>query len=1027
MEIKKFIALFAWLILFMPAQSQNNCLSFSGGNGENVNMGVLPEMDNLSTFTLEMWVNISTINNKDCFFSKNLGGNTDWFMFTMDGGGSPNNLKVQLGSQSQVAKTTSTPLYAGEWFHLAFVYDGTQAINTDRIQIYINGLRDSLEFGSTALPTSIPVSTAPVILGKKSDGSSSNEQYRGFLDDVVFWDTVRTETQVQLDMGTHFNGTEPNLIAYLPMDGSGTDTTATDLTGQHDGTLYSFATPPPDYWVSRSVEVPSTQATNIAASNIFSSQMDLTWDNGSGSGRVVFMDSTTTGTPVLTDSTTYTASAIFGSGQQSGNWFCVYNGTGSSVKVSGLSASTDYRVMVCEYNGTSGYEKYNTTTGTNNPNNFATNTTPANITEPTVQANSVLCMPYATSCDISWVNGDGIQRLVFVKQTDQLDTPAPADASSYSANSVFAAGSQINTDGWYCVYNGTQQSVRVSGLSTNTSYRVMVLEYNGTAEQENYLTSTVTDNPKSFITGGTYYWTGSSDNNWSTASNWEHNAVPESTQDIYLKNGLTNYPVVAENVTARCKNLTIENQASLTVNSNGSNSGALIPEGLVTGEIIYKRWLSADTWHIIAPPVENQDIQQLLTNPNNSVAFKDPSYGVSTYDEATNSWNSYFNASTTGNFMSGVGYLMRRQTSDGYIDFIGTVPNSDDTITLHKSGDPGEGWNCIGNPFPSALNATSTAHASDNLLSLNAGVLDPSYTALYIWDEQASYAGVRNDYKIINHTDGGTLGQHYVQSGQGFIVKAANNGSSFHINTNMRSGQSSVPLKSGAMPWADLSLSVKSGEEVAQTRLKFNNDMTDGLDIGYDAGLMRSGNQLNIFTQLVKDNGVDFALQCLSESGMEEVEIPIGVESTSGGTVEFTVQKNNFPIELVPVLSDRLTNTQFAFTSDNQVYNTSITEDEDKYGRFSLSFKSVLLSSDLLEQENKFKAWYKAGYFHISGEVKVATKVSVYDLNGRKFSEVQLTEQHINRFLAPSEARGIYLLRIESDATTSVLKVIKPE
>ena len=51
---------------------------------------------------------------------------------------------------------------------------------------------------------------------------------------------------------------------------------------------------------------------------------------------------------------------------------CIYNGSDSSVTVTGLSANTVYRFMSCEYNGNLGGETYKTDSETNNPVNIQT-------------------------------------------------------------------------------------------------------------------------------------------------------------------------------------------------------------------------------------------------------------------------------------------------------------------------------------------------------------------------------------------------------------------------------------------------------------------------------------------------------------------------------------------------------------------------------------------------------------------------------------------------------------------------------
>lgn len=117
---------------------------------------------------------------------------------------------------------------------------------------------------------------------------------------------------------------------------------------------------------------PTTQASNVTFSNVQSCGVTVSWTNGNGTGRIVFMKETNTGTSAPVDGTTYTANPVFGMGSQIGStgWYCVYNGTGTSVSVTGLNPSTTYRVHVCEYDCSP--INYNVNSGTNNPNNQVT-------------------------------------------------------------------------------------------------------------------------------------------------------------------------------------------------------------------------------------------------------------------------------------------------------------------------------------------------------------------------------------------------------------------------------------------------------------------------------------------------------------------------------------------------------------------------------------------------------------------------------------------------------------------------------
>jgi hypothetical protein len=134
------------------------------------------------------------------------------------------------------------------------------------------------------------------------------------------------------------------------------------------------------------VEAPTLQATNILFSNPKATQMDISWTIGNGAKRVVFIKQTSLSESTIpVNKTTYTAKNNFGAGTQiSTGWFCVYNGTGNSLTVTGLSPVIGYRVQVFEYNGDAGFEQYNINTADNNPANFTTPSNIANLTTLTV-------------------------------------------------------------------------------------------------------------------------------------------------------------------------------------------------------------------------------------------------------------------------------------------------------------------------------------------------------------------------------------------------------------------------------------------------------------------------------------------------------------------------------------------------------------------------------------------------------------------------------------------------------------------
>jgi len=255
---------------------------------------------------------------------------------------------------------------------------------------------------------------------------------------------------------------------------------------------------PPNYLTSTATGNPSsrstlapnvtTQASGIAFTSVQATSLSLNWTSGNGASRMVVMDDQVI-TFAPSNGSTYAANANYSVGTDLGNGQkCVFNGTGNSVSITGLSANTTYHFRVFEYNGSGLTSNYNVATATNNPNSQITL-----VSEPTTQASAIsINSSLTTGFTASWTPGNGANRIVIVD--DGAITFIPTDATTIAANPNYGAGIDLG-GGQKCVYNGSGTSVPITGLATNTSYSIRVYEYNGTLTQINYLTTTATGNP----------------------------------------------------------------------------------------------------------------------------------------------------------------------------------------------------------------------------------------------------------------------------------------------------------------------------------------------------------------------------------------------------------------------------------------------------------------------------------------------------------------------------------------------------
>jgi hypothetical protein len=126
---------------------------------------------------------------------------------------------------------------------------------------------------------------------------------------------------------------------------------------------------------------PTTQADPITFSNVGSTTMTVGWTNGNGNRSAVFMKETAGTITNPTDGVAYTASSDWSAkGTQLGTsgYYCIYDGTGTSVALTNLAVNTNYVVQVFSYNAdsasapTASTINYLTSTGISNPNNQTT-------------------------------------------------------------------------------------------------------------------------------------------------------------------------------------------------------------------------------------------------------------------------------------------------------------------------------------------------------------------------------------------------------------------------------------------------------------------------------------------------------------------------------------------------------------------------------------------------------------------------------------------------------------------------------
>ena len=213
-NLKKIITTLALVLTLLSiGLSQNNSLHFDGTDdyvdlGSSVSTGVK---------TIELWFNPSvtidnTISDFISLLVRNVYGEVDEFQLAFEFL-NPNKGTIRFGrvlstGNNFIINSNSNLWNANQWYHVAGVFHPVNGL-----ELYINGVKQSDTDSHTGSP-----GVRPEIAALGRWGDLNIRHFNGKIDDVRFWNTARTQTEIQNNMNTELTGTESGLISYYKMD-----------------------------------------------------------------------------------------------------------------------------------------------------------------------------------------------------------------------------------------------------------------------------------------------------------------------------------------------------------------------------------------------------------------------------------------------------------------------------------------------------------------------------------------------------------------------------------------------------------------------------------------------------------------------------------------------------------------------------------------------------------------------------------------------------------------------------------------
>lgn len=523
-----------------------------------------------------------------------------------------------------------------------------------------------------------------------------------------------------------------------------------------------------------------------------------------------------------------------------------------------------------------------------------------------------------------------------------------------------------------------------------------------------------------------YLWTQVGVLNWNIAVNtsvWDGDATIPNDGNESMAKSIRIHELATLTIPTNGK-LTVEENTeikvsdALTIDSDGTGTGSLIT-GTASGIAVAKCYMTTDAWHIVSSPVSGQRISSFLAlNDNVAQDVDDNSIrGMMDYNPEVNDWNAYFTNSTSGNLETGKGFCIRND-ADGAVIFTGSLHAGNQAV----SGLISEKWNCIGNPYTSAIGVNKLSSSPENFLVNNALNLDPNFGAIYIWDNPDGNNGIWGLYTIISNTPDPSTSGYDIQQGQAFMVKMNESANSVNFNSNMQMHNTSLPFKSSKGLWPSLKLNVSSSDQNSSTLIAFNSAMSKGLDPTYDAGLLKGGSDLSLYSYLVENNGIPFAIQALPDNDFNSLIIPIGIDSKTGGEVIFSSELFYLPSDCQIILEDKLTKT-FTDLSIN-VYKTSVASNSSISDRFLIHTSDLTTGLETDLSNDKLSAYgIRNVEIRVNGNVSKQAVAKLYNIQGRAILVKNLEEGSLNLIKTPNIKTGVYLLFVKDNGKSQSFKI----
>ncbi len=520
--------------------------------------------------------------------------------------------------------------------------------------------------------------------------------------------------------------------------------------------------------------------------------------------------------------------------------------------------------------------------------------------------------------------------------------------------------------------------------------------------------------------------------NWGTGSTWVAGLVPGINDDVQIAAGHSvtavanatckSLNVIGSVVVASGKTLTVNGPVTTIATSPSAIGQIVMKDNSATlnanDRVEVQLYLVDNNYHLLSSPMKNALADVLW------------GYSVARFYEPI---NSYSNLIKGKYLIPSVGYSVKKGTNPLYppsslLTF--SAPNSSGlnngniSIGLTKTIGKGEGWNLVGNPYPSAINLDLMD--TEVTQGWNNTNISPW---VYTWNITTS------KYEMYNMSDRSktTYGSKYIPPMQGVWVYCTSNQGTWSMNNKVRVANNQPYWKKGLESDNSINPNILikiygANNLFDEASMSFTPTASIDFNTNVDASKLLSS-KVDLpqvffkFWNIEANDSFLTAFKYLPDSLLSNYSVPVYFKVGVSGTYNFIATNlESFSSDVDITLVDLNENKEINLKQVGNYSFTSPAVSNDK--RFEIRFGKITSTKKI--DQSEFNIYSSRNSIIIQNTSKSIEKniVNVYDILGNLIISKELNNFNFNYIdLNQSTASAIYLVKVISPKGTFFRKI----